>query len=136
MPLLLVTLSTQSFLPEMGFFWLSRVGVVFISLLFCFPIQLVRCQFIASTSVVNGQAEWYGTPISTNPAGVPTLVSRYLDFETSYSVSAFLLFLFGAISAHFPSHHLFFRRYTTPKCPYFSYHRSTYLCRFVDYTIP
>lgn len=66
----------------MRVFGLNRVGVAYIIILHYVPIQLVGSQYIATTSVVNGQAEWSGTPISTNPAGVPTLVSRDFDFET------------------------------------------------------
>lgn len=75
---ILLVVSTFAFLRSMGPSKLTRVVVILVRILLYVQFEPVGGQYIAATSIVSGQAEWQGTPVSTNPVGIPTLVSKIL----------------------------------------------------------
>ena len=58
---------------------LGGADVAAIVVLLCLPLQLVESQYTTATSIVNGQAQWQGRPVATNPTGIPTLVSNMVN---------------------------------------------------------
>ena len=52
-------------------FKLSHGVAIFILAILSIQVQLVAAQFPTATSVINGQAQWQGTAVSTNPFGHP-----------------------------------------------------------------
>ena len=61
----------------MGVFELS-CQIVTSAAVLCALLQVIDAQYPTETSIVNGQTLWQGTPVATNPVGIPTLVSPIL----------------------------------------------------------
>ena len=81
-------------------FKLSHGIAMFTMAILSVQVPLVAAQYTTATSVINGQAQWQGTAVSTNPLGIPTLVSTMpsitpILFYHSSSVDKFaMVYLF------------------------------------------